>query len=174
MASAKRATFNEKHHLACLSRGLRHALALIAKYYLLYLYLCLYFAGLFANKILDTIIYTLLQFIHLVIQECLDVIVIGIVAVNIVYETRPQWVIFEVYEHCVSLSETNELLLLLLFLLLLLLLLLPFPFVCSPFSFFLFSLRVVSAWRRPSLPPSLPFSARYWIALPRCQPEEKR
>ena len=55
MASAKRATFNEKHHLAWLSRGLHLALPLIAKHYLLYLYLCLYFAILFANKILDTL-----------------------------------------------------------------------------------------------------------------------
>ena len=30
----KRATFNEKHHLACLSRGLRHALVSLAKRYL--------------------------------------------------------------------------------------------------------------------------------------------
>ena len=38
MASAKHATFNEKHHPACLSRGLRLALVLLTKRYLPYFY----------------------------------------------------------------------------------------------------------------------------------------
>ena len=54
MASAKRATFNEKHHLAYLSRGLRltlitytYAYTLLSYLRIRYLILCLFYSNAF-------------------------------------------------------------------------------------------------------------------------------